>query len=86
MLRTCKSLLALGLSFKLWRNFRLPPAVIATSIRYSKARSEKESELQRKGRRWLLCAAAAIAAYIVASGQVRGLLRWAGGASKRAVV
>ncbi len=38
--------------------------------RYSKARSEKESELQRKGRRWLLCAAAAIAAYIVASGQV----------------
>ncbi|PRW33295.1 metaxin 1 [Chlorella sorokiniana] len=37
--------------------------------KYSKARSEKESDLQRKGRRWLLCAAAAIAAYIVASGQ-----------------
>ncbi|KAL4440053.1 hypothetical protein ABPG75_003054 [Micractinium tetrahymenae] len=37
--------------------------------KYSKARSEKEGELQRKGRRWLLCAAGAIAAYIFLSGQ-----------------
>lgn len=38
-------------------------------LRFSKAKSEQESELQRKGRRWLACAAAAIAAYVFLSGQ-----------------
>ena len=38
--------------------------------RYSKAKTEQENELQRKGRRWLLCAAAAIAAYAYLSGYV----------------
>ncbi|PSC73709.1 metaxin-1 isoform X2 [Micractinium conductrix] len=41
----------------------------AADDKYSKARTEKESELQRKGRRWLLCAGAAIAAYVFLSGQ-----------------
>ena len=39
------------------------------SCRFSKARTEKENELARKGRRWLVCAGAAIAAYIFLSGQ-----------------
>lgn len=46
-----------------------PHASPACRLRYSKAKSEQESELQRKGRRWLLCAAAAIAAYVYLSGQ-----------------
>lgn len=44
----------------------LPPP---NESRYSKARNEKDAELQRKGRRWLLAAAAAVAAYVLASGQ-----------------
>ena len=39
------------------------------ACRHSKVKSERKVELQRKGRRWLLCAAAAIAAYVVLSGQ-----------------
>ena len=43
--------------------------VLVLCDRYSKARTEKEGELQRKGRRWLLCAAGAIAAYVFLTGQ-----------------
>lgn len=47
----------------------ITPALCLSFCRHSKAKSEKETELQRKGRRWLLCAAAAIAAYVFLSGQ-----------------
>lgn len=37
--------------------------------RYSKSTSAKSAELHRKGRIWLICAGAAIAAYVVLGGQ-----------------
>ena len=52
---------------KLAKPPRLARAVCLSPCRHSKAKSEKEME--RKGRRWLLCAAAAIAAYVFFSGQ-----------------
>lgn len=39
--------------------------------RQNKAQTERERELQRKGRIWLLCAGAAIAAYVRFSGGSR---------------
>ena len=48
------------------------PTLCAASLlacRHFKAESERELELQRKGRRWLLRAAAANAACVVLSGQ-----------------
>ncbi|GAB4823781.1 hypothetical protein N2152v2_010827 [Parachlorella kessleri] len=37
--------------------------------RYSKQKTAQEAELQRKGKIWLACAAAAIAAYVILGGQ-----------------
>lgn len=45
------------------------PTATPHPLRYSKARSGKEAEMAAKGRRWLLAAGAAIAAYCVLSGQ-----------------
>ena len=44
--------------------------------RFSKQKSEAERALQRKGRVWLLCAGAAIAAYVLLSGQYIQLELW----------
>ena len=49
----------------------LPPSsylVSSCRTRYSKAKSSRELDMQRKGRRWLLCAAGAIGAYVALSG------------------
>lgn len=55
-----------------------PPTPPCKRCRYSKGKSEKELQLQRKGRRWLLCAGGAIAAYVFLSGQVRRRQQGAG--------
>ena len=58
------------------RHARPPPSLPPHPHRFSKQKSEAERALQRKGRVWLLCAGAAIAAYVLLSGQYIQLELW----------
>ena len=58
------------------RHARPPPSLPPHPHRICKQKREAERALQRKGRVWLLCAGAAIAAYVLLSGQYIQLELW----------